>query len=346
MMQALLLAFLVLSNRIQVWEIIALNIFIGVVNGFDITARQAFVVELIENREDLSNAIALNSTVFNTARLIGPSIAGILIALIGEGMCFLINGLSYIAVIAALLAMTITPRRKEKEHTKVLEGLKQGFNYTFGSLPMKLILLLLALISLVGMPYTVLMPVFAKNIFHGGPHTLGFLLGSVGVGALSGAIFLAARKSILGLGKIIALTALGFGVGLIIFSLSNILWFSLIMLVLTGACMMIQMASSNTILQTLSSDEMRGRVMSFYTMSFMGFAPFGSLMAGVLASRIGAPLTLLSGGILCIIGALIFMKQLPYLRKLVRPIYIEKGIIKEIADGIQTASNFRTPPGT
>lgn len=346
MVQALLLAFLVLSNQIQVWEIITLNIFIGLVNGFDIPTRQAFVVEMIEKREDLSNAIALNSSVFNTARLIGPSIAGILISLIGEGLCFLVNGISYIAVIIALLAMRITPRQKEEVTTKVVEGLKEGFRYTFGSLPMKSILMLLALMSLVGMPYTVLMPVFAKNIFHGGPHTLGFLLGSVGVGALAGAVYLAARKTVVGLGKIIAITAFGFGVGLIIFSFSRSLWFALIMLIITGACMMIQMASSNTILQTLSSDKMRGRVMSFYTISFMGFAPFGSLAAGVMASKIGAPLTLTTGGILCIIGALIFSYQLPILRKLVRPIYIEKGIIKEIAKGIQTASGLRTPPSS
>jgi len=332
------------SGNLQVWHILVLNVFIGIVNGFDIPNRQAFVIEMIDNREDLSNAIALNSSVFNAARLIGPSIAGILIALIGEGACFLLNGISYIAVIIALLAMRITPRVIEKSGTKVIEGLKEGFKYTFGSIPMRSILMLLALMSLVGMPYTVLMPVFAKNILGGGAQTLGFLLGSVGVGALAGAFYLASRSTVRGLGTIISLTSLLFGIGLIIFSFSRSFPFSIIMLIITGACMMIQMASSNTILQTLSDDKMRGRVMSFYTMAFMGFAPFGSLAAGALASKFGAPFTLASGGVICIIGALIFRQQLPTFRKILRPIYIQKGIIKEIAEGINSASNIRTPP--
>jgi MFS family permease len=344
MVQALLLAFLVLSHNIEVWHIIVLNLFLGIVNGFDIPNRQAFVIDMIENREDLGNAIALNSSMFNAARLVGPSIAGVLISLVGEGMCFLLNGISYIAVIAALLFMKIIPRIHEHKNEKVIEGLKEGFRYTFGNVPVRSILLLLSVMSLVGMPYTVLMPVFAKNILGGGANTLGFLLGAVGVGAFIGAIYLASRKSVLGLGKIISVCSISFGFGLIIFSFSKSLPFSLIMLIVTGGMMMMQMASCNTIVQTLADDKMRGRVMSFYTMAFMGMAPFGSLIAGSLASKFGAPNTLAMGGLLCITAGYIFSLKLKHLRELVRPVYVQKGIIKEIADGLNTVSVLRTPP--
>ncbi len=341
MIQALGLAALVLTHSIQIWHIIVLNIFLGLINGFDIPNRQAFVVEIIENRNDLSNAIALNSSVFNGARLVGPAIAGILISLLGEGICFLINGISYIAVIAALFAMKLKPYSKNDQQSKVVEELKEGFRYTFGSVPIRSILFLLALVSLVGMPYTVLMPVFAKSILGGNAQTLGFLLGAVGTGAFSGAFYLASRKSVLGLGKFIGRGSLIFGAGLIIFSFSRSLPLSIIFLVITGASMMVQMASSNTILQTLTDDDMRGRVMSFYTMSFMGFAPFGSLIAGIIAGHIGAPLTLTFGGLLCMAGGLFFLAKLPYLKQIIRPVYIKKGIIKEIPGAIDNVS--KTP---
>lgn len=344
MVQALSLAFLVLSGRIEVWHLITLNIFLGIINGFDIPTRQSFVIEMIEDRNDLSNAIALNSSMFNAARLVGPSIAGVLISLIGEGACFLLNGLSYIAVIIALIAMKLTPVAKDTSKKNVIEGLREGFKYTFGSIPMRSMLLQLSIMSLVGMPYTILMPVFAKNILGGGAQTLGFLLGSVGVGALIGAFYLASRKTVLGLGKIIAITGLTFGVGLIIFSFSRSIYFSLFMLVITGGCMIMLMASINTILQTLADDTMRGRVMSFYTMAFMGMAPFGSLIAGGLASKIGAPYTLSLGGILCIAAAVLFSFRLPLIRTMARPIYIKKGIIKEIAVGLNNVTQLRTPP--
>lgn len=344
MIQALVLSALVLTGNAQVWHLIVLNIILGTINGFDTPTRQAFVVEMIEDRNDLSNAIALNSSLFNSARLIGPSIAGILISLIGEGACFLLNGLSYIAVIIALLAMRLKPVAIQKVHKKVLEELKEGFQYTFGSLAMRSILIQLAIMSLVGMPYTILMPVFAKNILGGGASTLGFLLGSVGVGALIGAFYLASRKNVLGLGKIIATCGVIFGAGLIIFSFSRNLYFSFFMLFVTGGCMIVQMASSNTILQTLSDDKMRGRVMSFYTMSFLGMAPFGSLIAGSIASKIGAPYTLAIGGFVCIIAAVSFIFRLPAIRQAARPTYIKRGIIKEIAEGLDSTTQFRTPP--
>jgi MFS family permease len=336
MIQALILAFLVLTDKIVVWHIIFLSICLGLINALDTPARQAFVVDMIERREDLGNAIALNSSMVNSARLLGPSIAGVLIASMGEGMCFLLNGMSYLAVILSLLAMKITSKRTETPDTYVLHGLKEGFHYAFGFLPIRYILLLLALVSLIGMPYTVLMPVFARDILHGGPHTLGFLMGSSGVGALVGAIYLASRRSVLGLGKWIALAASLFGIGLIAFSLSRIFWFSLFLMLLTGFGMIVQMASSNTVLQTVVDEDKRGRVMSFYAMAFRGMTPFGSLLAGGLASKIGAPNTLMIGGISCILGSLVFARKLPLLRQMVRPIYVKMGIVSERASGIQS----------
>jgi len=344
MIQSFALAILTLTGIITVWHIILLSIFQGLINAFDMPARQSLVVEMVEKREDLGNAIALNSSMFNGARLLGPSIAGILISAVGEGMCFLLDGISYLAVIASLLAMKITPRKTETPKSNVLQGLKEGFSYAFPFAPIRSILLLIGVVSLVGMPYTVLMPVFAKEILRGGPHTLGFLMGASGIGALVGAIYLASRKSVLGLGRIIPLAASIFGIGLIAFSLSRVLWLSLAMMLLTGFGMMVQMASSNTVLQTIVDDDKRGRVMSFYTMAFMGTAPFGSLLAGGLASRIGAPNTLMIGGVCCILGSFIFASKLSILREMVRPIYVRMGIIPEVAKGIQTATELTAPP--
>ncbi len=344
MIQALILAILVLTGSIAVWHIIFLSMVLGSVNAFDIPARQAFIVDMVEKREDLGNAIALNSSMFNSARLIGPSIAGILIAAVGEGICFLLNGISYLAVIAALLAMKITPRKPQTKKTHVLQGLKEGFSYAFRFPPIRSILLLLALISLMGMPYAVLMPIFAKEILHGGPHTLGFLMAASGIGALTGAMYLASRRSVLGLGKTIPLAASIFGVGLIVFSLSRASWLSYSLMLVTGLGMMVHMASSNTVLQTIVEDDKRGRVMSFYAMAFMGTAPFGSLLAGGLASSIGAPHTLMIGGAFCILGSLMFASKLSSLREMVRPIYAKIGIIPEVASGIQTATEPTAPP--
>ena len=343
MLESFALAGLALSGTITVTQIILLNLFQGAVNSFDMPARQAFVIEMVEDRADLPNAIALNSSLVNAARLVGPSVAGLLIAAVGEGYCFLLDGISYIAVIASLLAMTVgawTPRR----HEPVLTELREGWNYIRGFRPIWAILLLLVVISLVGMPYTALMPIFAGKILHGGANTFGFLMGAAGVGALIGAVTLAARRSVLGLGRVIPMTAAGFGASLIAFSASRMLWLSLLLLVVTGFSFMQQMASSNTILQTISEDSKRGRVMSFYAMAFQGVAPFGSLAAGAVASRIGAPLTLMIGGAICIVGAGLFASQLRAIRQLIRPIYVEMGILPELAAGIQTASALQQPP--
>jgi len=329
MIQAMILAVLVLTGTIAVWHIIVLSLFLGLINALDIPTRQSFVVEMIEKKEDLGNAIALNSSMVNGARLLGPSLAGILIAALGEGLCFLLNGISFIAVILALLAMEIKPKQREIRSSEVFQGLKEGFSYAFGFAPIRSVLLLLALVSLMGMPFAVLMPIFAEKILNGGARALGFLMGATGVGAIIGSIYLASRRTVLGLGRIIVISSSLFGIGLIAFSLSRLFWLSLLMMLLIGFGMMVEMASSNTILQTIVEEDKRGRVMSFYTMAFMGMVPFGSLLAGSLANRIGAPKTVMIGGIACILGSALFAKRLPSLRRMARPIYVEKGIIPE-----------------
>jgi MFS family permease len=347
MLQSLALAVLTLAGIVKVWHVVALSVFQGLVNAFDMPARQAFVVEMIEKREDLPNAIALNSSMVNAARLLGPSIGGVIIAAVGEGWCFMIDGVSYVAVIASLLAMRLSPRAaKRKAEANVLEQFREGLIYVAGFPPIRNVLLLLALVSLVGMPYTVLMPVFANEILRGGPNTLGLLMAAVGVGALSGAMFLASRRTVLGLGKFIPLMAAAFGCGLVAFSFSRILWLSLALMVVTGLGFMVQMAVSNTLLQTIVDEDKRGRVMSFYTMAFMGTAPFGSLLAGLVAERIGAPNTLMLGGVGCVAGAIWFASSLPALRREVRPIYVRLGIIPEVAKGINTSAELSIPPET
>jgi MFS family permease len=347
MVQSFALAVLALSGLIRIWHIILLSIFQGVINAFDMPARQAFVVEMVEKREDLANAIALNSSMVNAARLLGPSIGGLIIAAVGEGWCFMLDGISYLAVIASLLAMKVTPRvMKTGRRANVIEQFREGWRYVSGFPPIRKILLLLALVSLIGMPYTVLMPVFANEILRGGPNTLGLLMAASGVGALTGAMFLAARKSVLGLGKYIPLMTGAFGAGLMAFSLSRALWLSLLLMIVTGLGFMVQMAVSNTLIQTLVEDDKRGRVMSFYTMAFMGTAPFGSLLAGSAAHSFGAPHTLLVGGAGCLVGALWFALSLPALRRDVVPIYVKMGIMPEVAAGIQSSSELSVPPQT
>ena len=329
MVQALILSVLVLTNTIQIWHIVILSLFLGLINSFDIPIRQSFTIEMVEANggRDLGNAIAMNSSLVNMAKLVGPSVAGILIGLVGEGLCFLLNAVSYIAVIASLLAMNIKSRKVVARGTDVFYDLKEGFEYSLRFGPIKYILFILAVISLMGNPYMVLMPVFAKKVLHGGPHTLGFLMGSTGCGALIGALYLASRNTVRGLIRRIWTASLLFGIAIIGFSFSTVLWLSMFSLMLAGFGMIVQMAASNTVLQTVVDDKMRGRVMSFYTMALMGMTPFGSLFAGAMAEKIGSPRTLLIGGLCCIGVALFFMYKMPVIRAKVRPIYVEKGII-------------------
>jgi MFS family permease len=329
MLQSLALAILAMTGIIHISHIILLSIIQGLITAVDSPARQAFVTEMVERKEDLGNAIALNSSMFNGARLVGPAIAGLVIASAGAGVCFLIDGLSYLAVIAGLLAMKLNPRKIPEQTTDVWQRLKEGFIYAFGFPPIRAILLLLALFSFMGMPYTVLIPIFATQILQGGPETLGFLMAAVGVGALTGAIYLSSRQSVLGLGKIIAFSPAVLGLALIIFSQSRSLWLSLLTMLFVGCGSILQIASSNTILQTIVEEDKRGRLMSLYTMAFLGILPFGNLAAGALANQIGAPNTVMIGGIFCILGSLIFAKQLPELRRLVRPVYHKIGVLSK-----------------
>ncbi len=314
MVQAFITAGLALTGMITVWHLIALSIFLGLVNSFDIPARQALVVLMVEKKEDLPNAIALNSFLFNGARLVGPTIAGILIAILGEGLCFLINAVSYIAVIIALLAMKLNIEKKESQDSKVFQQLKEGIGYAFSSVSIRTILILSATISFVGMPYTVLIPVVARDVLYGGADTYGFLITASGIGAVIGALFLAVRKNVEGLSNLLPIAMGVFGLGLAALSQSRVFLISLPLMLLTGFGMMVQMASNNTILQTIVDDDKRGRIMSLYTMSFLGIAPFGSLLAGALASRIGAPGTLMWGGIICLLAAMMFSRKVSIIK--------------------------------
>jgi MFS family permease len=327
MVQSLVLAWLTLSHRINITEIVILSVFQGLINAFDMPGRQSFMIRMVEDRADLSNAIAINSSMVNVARLIGPSLAGLVIAATNEGWCFFVDGVSYIAVIASLLMMRI-PREQLLHHgVTMIEQLRQGWVYVAESLPIRNILLLFCVISLMGWPFMVLMPIFAAQVLHGGPHTLGFLMGAVGVGSLLSAIMLVLRRTVRGMLKIIPIGGAVFGVGLIAFGLSHNFWLSLPMLFLVGYGMMQGVTTSNTLLQTLVDEKMRGRVMSYYTMAFVGMAPFGSLLAGAMAHAIGAPRTIIVSGIACIIGALWFTTQLGAIRRDMRPIYERLGII-------------------
>ena len=327
MFQSLALAWLTLSHRINIAEVLALSAMQGIINAFDMPGRQSFMVKMVEDRADLSNAIAINSSMVNTARLIGPSLAGLLIAATNEGWCFLVDGVSYIAVIASLMMMRLPKAQEERATATMVAQLREGWTYVVSSTPIRTILLLFALLSLMGWPFMVLMPVFAGQTLHGGAHTLGFLMGAVGVGSLASALSMVMRRSVRGLTKMIPIAASVFGVGLICFGLSHGLWLSMLMMLVTGFGMMQGLTASNTILQTLVDERMRGRVMSYYTMAFVGMAPFGSLMAGALAHLIGAPRTVIVSGVACLAGALWFWTRLAGIRKEMRPIYERLGIV-------------------
>jgi len=325
-------------------QVVILSVFQGLINAFDMPTRQALVVYMVDDRADLANAIALNSSMVNAARLIGPSIAGVVIAWAGEGVCFLVDAISYIAVIASLVAMRLALPQPPAQRTHVLGELAEGIRYAMGSMPIRTLLAMLAVVSLVAMPHTVLMPIVASQVLHGGAHTLGFLMAATGLGALAGALYLASRRTVIGLGRVIPVAVIALGVGLVGLSQSRLLWVSLAMMPVIGAGMIVQMAASNTVLQTIVDEEKRGRVMSFYAMAFFGAAPLGSLFAGALAQRFGAPVTLLASGVVCLAAAAAFYARLPVFRRHVRPIYVELGILPEIAEGLQSASQLTRPP--
>jgi MFS family permease len=342
MLQAVIVAALAMTGIIRPWHIIVLSVFLGIINGFDMPTRQAFVRELVDKPDDLPNAIALNSFIFNGARLIGPPIAGLLIAFASEGICFLINAVSFIPVIVAFLAMRIKPLEIPRHNGSILTGLKDGIDYAFGFVPIKVILILLAFIGLVAMPYAVLLPVFARDVLAGDSKTLGFLMAASGVGAITGALFLASQKNVARLDKIILTSMCTFAVAVIVFSMSRMLWFSMIMMTLIGFGLMSLIVSLNTLLQTIVDDNKRGRIMSLYSMSFIGLAPFGSLLAGTAAHSIGAPTTVLLCGAMCLLAAVLFSRKLPQISRLIKPVFVRKGIIPAVADAIGTVSTLST----
>ena len=334
-LQSAALAVLALMNVITVAEVIVLQLVQGMINSFDTPARQAFVVEMVEDRDDLPNAIALNSSMINASRIIGPSIGGVLIATLGEGWCFGADAISYIAVIASLLAMRRTRTQKADIDTRMLEELRTGWTYVSRFAPVRALLLIVALAGVAGMPYATLMPVIASKVLHGGAHTLGILMTASGIGALAGTLYLASRHTVVGLGKVIVAASIGLSLGLIAFSFSRALWLSIVILPIVGAGMMVQAASANTILQTVVDERLRGRVMAFYSLAIMGMQPIGSLLSGVIAERIGAPMTIFYGALLCLAGALWLAVRRPMLAAHIRPIYIEKGIIDLAAEEAQ-----------
>jgi MFS family permease len=321
MLLASTLAALTLSGHVRVWQVFTLAALLGTVNAFDIPARQAFLVELV-GREDLVNAIALNSSMVNGARIVGPAIAGVVIAAVGEGWCFLANAVSYIAVLSGLLLMRIGPRPIAPRTGSVLSEVLDGFRFVRRTMPVRALLLLLGIVSFAGMPYAVLMPVFADRILHGGARALGMLMGAAGLGAMAGALTLAARRSLRGLGRWVAMASAGFGASLLLFSFSRSFALSLVLLVPVGFCMMVQMASSNTLIQSMVPDALRGRVMAIYSMMFMGMAPVGALFAGVMAERVGAPRTVAIGGVACLCGSALFASVLTRVRQEARQLIL------------------------
>jgi MFS family permease len=327
-LQSLALAALTLTKHITVADILVLSVLQGLINAFDMPGRQAFLVEMVDDKRDLGNAIALNSSIVNVARLVGPSLAGVVISLYGEGWCFLIDGVSYFAVIASLLMMQLRPMAVLESRDSLFQQLREGWQYVSNFLPIRNLLLLFAVVSLMGIPYTVLMPVFASQVLHGGPHTFGFLMAAAGVGALVSAVLLALRKTVKGLLRMVPISAALFGAGLVAFGFPHILWLSLALMLVVGFGMMQGMAASNTIIQTLAPADKRGRIMSFYTMAFVGMAPFGSLLAGGLAHVMTASWAVVITGTCCVLGAAWFWRQMGAVREAIRPIYRELGIIR------------------
>jgi MFS family permease len=325
--QALLLALLTLTGWIQPVHIILLGMALGVVYAFDMPARQALVHQLVDI-EDLANAVALNSSMINAARIVGPALAGLVVANFGEGICFVINAASYIATIAALLMMKFaeTPRRQATV-TSIGRSLMEGYRYTMAITPIRDLLILLGVVGVMGMPYMTLMPVFAAQVHGSGADTLGIMFGAVGLGALVGALFLAQRKNIIGLGRVIAFATVEFGAGLIFFTLAHVFWLTLLLLVAVGYGWMVLIAASNTALQTLADNQMRGRVMSLFTMMLVGMAPLGSLLAGWAADEMGAPMVVAIGGGFCVMAGVVFARRLPGLREAAKPILVARGII-------------------
>jgi MFS family permease len=329
MVQAAVLACLALTGHIQVWHLFVLGFFLGVINGFEVPIRQSFIFETVDRKEDLGNALALNTTMIQLSFLLGPVLAGALVAWVGEGWCFFINAVSFLAVLGGLLAMRLPKKNLLSTPSRNGRAFLDGFHHAFGTIPLRYLLLLMALISLAGHPYQVLLPVFAKQVLKGGPDTLGLLGSAAGLGALAGTLYLASRRTMVGLERRVVYSIILFGTGLIFFSFSTNLALSMGLLVPVGMGSAMEITACQTLIQAMVNDDMRGRVMSFYTMSFMGTVPFGGLLYGFLADRITAPATVLCGGLLCVAAGAFFYLRLPHYQAHARTILIKKGIIDE-----------------
>jgi MFS family permease len=327
MVQSALLAGLALAGVITVWHVLALSVMQGLINAFDMPARQSLVIAMVEDKRDLPNAIALNSSMVNAGRLLGPALAGILIAAVGEGWCFFVDALSYVAVIVSLLLMRLPRRPAAKRSAHVLHDMAEGFRYAWGFTPIRALLLMFAVVSLMGMPYSTLLPVIAREVLHGGAGTLGALQASAGLGALIGALYLAGRKSVVGLGKVIGGSATAFGVGLMVFSRVHTVALALPLVLVSGGGMILQWSASNTVLQTIVDEDKRGRVMSLFAMAIFGSVPLGSLVAGALADRIGAQNTILGGGLVVALASVVYFQAFPHIQRIIRPIYVRLGIL-------------------
>jgi MFS family permease len=327
--QSFLLAALALSHIVTIWEVIALSALQGLINAFDAPGRHAFFIQMIEDRNDLGNAIALNSTMVNGARLLGPALAGVTIGLVGEGGCFLIDGISYVAVVASLLMMKIKHPAIVHTADNLFRQVREGWDYVRGFSPIRTILVLFSVVSLMGYPYMVLLPIFAGQVFHGGPHTLGWLTAASGLGALISALSLAFRKSVVGLTRMIQMSSATLGLALILFGFSHQFMLSLLLMGFAGFGMMQSASASNTIIQTLVPEDKRARVISYYAMAYFGSAPIGSLLAGALAEKIGASHTIVITGACCLVGSLWFSLQMPKIKTVMRPIYREMGLLSK-----------------
>jgi MFS family permease len=332
--QSLALAALTIAHVIKLWEIVALTAMQGIINAFDMPARQSFLVQMVEDRSDLSNAIAINSSMANGARLIGPAIAGLVIAYFGEGGCFLVDGLSYFAVIASLLMMHLAPFAGGRVRANMLVQMREGWDYVRSFRPVRTILMFFALVSLLGYSWSVLLPIFAAQVLHGGVQVLGWLMGAAGVGAFASALSLALRKTVLGLTRMLQVAVALLGAALVLLGLSHTLWISLVLMVLIGFGMLQAASVSNTLIQSLVPEEKRARAMSYYSMAFFGATPFGSLFAGVIANRIGAPDTVMITGACCVLGAVWFTFELPKMYLVMRPIYQQLGILPASEDTV------------
>ncbi|MEX2113626.1 MAG: MFS transporter [Pirellulales bacterium] len=343
MLQSFVLAALVLSDWITIPQIIVLNALQGIVSAWDVPARQAFTVELIEDRDDLSNAIALSSSTVHAARLVGPAVGGYLIYAVGEGLCFLIDGVSFLAVIGALLAMRVKPVLRREKSARALASLREGVSYAAGFAPIRTLLTVVAVTSLTSMSQSTLMPIFAANILGGGERTLGWMLGATGLGALAGSLYLASRRSVIGLGRVIAIAGLALGFAMMGLAWSRLLLLSIPLLAVIGLCLVVQMASCNTMLQTIVDDDKRGRVMALFAMAFLGVAPLGSLWGGAVATMFGAPTTVTIAAIGCWATAAYFAFRLPALRPLIRPIYETKGILPQMARALESTEALEDP---